>query len=137
MNPEITHGPVPNTAVYSALQLREAEHRPIRVGVVGAGATGRAIALQLGTPVPGMRLAGMANRTPKHAERAFREAGIHEWETAGTTKDAESRISRGMPVITDDPEVLTRCNAIDIVVEVTGSVDFGASVALDAIAHAN
>ena len=67
-----------NTSVYSMLQLRESEGRPIRVGVVGAGATGRAIALQLGTPVPGIRLAGMANRTPQHAERAFREAGIGE-----------------------------------------------------------
>jgi len=125
-----------NTSVYSMLQRRESEGRPIRVGVVGAGATGRAIALQLGTPVPGMRLAGMANRTPKHAERAFREAGIREWEAAETASDAESRISRGIPVIADDPEVLTRCHAIDIIVEVTGSVDFGASVALDAIGHA-
>lgn len=33
---------------------REAQCQPIRVGMVGAGATGRAIALQLGTPVPGM-----------------------------------------------------------------------------------
>jgi hypothetical protein len=32
----------------------EATDRPIRVGMVGAGSTRRAIALQLGTPVPGM-----------------------------------------------------------------------------------
>ena len=43
-----------NTAVYAVLASREAAGKPIRVGVVGAGATGRAIALQLGTPVPGM-----------------------------------------------------------------------------------
>src|SRR5262249_55566942 len=30
---------------------------------------------------------------------------------------------------------LTQCDAIDLIVEVTGSVDFGASVALDAFAH--
>jgi len=35
----------------TALQEREASRRPIRVGMVGAGATGRAIALQLATPV--------------------------------------------------------------------------------------
>ncbi|MEO8132506.1 MAG: NAD(P)-dependent oxidoreductase [Betaproteobacteria bacterium] len=123
-------------SVYSMLQRREAERRPIRVGVIGAGATGRAIALQLGTPVPGIRLAGMANRTPQHAERAFHEAAIRDWEAAETTSTAESRIRRGIPVITDDYRVLTRCNAIDLIVEVTGSVDFAASVALDAIAHA-
>lgn len=136
MNPKAINNSVRSTSVYSMLQLREAEKRPIRVGVVGAGATGRAIALQLGTPVPGIRLAGMANRTPQHAERAFREAGIREWEAAETASDAESRISRGVPVITDDPNVLTRCNSIDLIVEVTGSVDFGASVVLDAIGHA-
>ena len=50
--------------VDTALQQREAKGDPIRVGMIGAGATGRAIALQLGTPVPGMRLVAIANRTP-------------------------------------------------------------------------
>ena len=35
-------------SVDEALREREAAGRPIRVGMVGAGATGRAIALQLG-----------------------------------------------------------------------------------------
>ena len=122
-------------SVFSQLQARESEHRPIRVGVIGAGATGRAIALQLGTPVPGMRLAGIANRTPAHAERALREARIDGWESADTASQADTAIARGRTVLTDDPAVLTRSNAIDIVVEVTGTVDFGASVALDAFAH--
>ncbi len=60
--------------VDTALREREALGRPIRVGMVGAGATGRAIALQLGTPVPGIRLVAIANRTLEHGERAFREA---------------------------------------------------------------
>ncbi len=135
MNTNSFSGPVHSTSVYSVLQAREADKRPIRVGVVGAGATGRAIALQLGTPVPGMRLAGMANRTPRHAERAFQEAGIREWRTAKTAGEAEACIARGIPVISDDPHVLTRCGAIDLIVEVTGTVDFGASVALDAFKH--
>src|SRR5690242_21661096 len=64
----------------TALLRREHEGRPIRVGMIGAGATGRAISLQLGTPVPGIRLAGIANRTPANAERAFRDAGINAWQ---------------------------------------------------------
>src|SRR5262245_64575690 len=65
--------------------------RPIRVGMIGAGATGRAIALQLGTPVPGIRLAAIANRTPANAERAFREAGITQWtNTAQASAAARS-----------------------------------------------
>lgn len=125
----------PSTSVYSVLQSRERDGRPIRVGVVGAGATGRAIALQLGTPVPGIRLAAIANRTPHHAERALREADITNWESAETASQADAIIARGGTVLTDDAAVLTRSGNLDIIVEVTGTVDFAASVALDAFAH--
>jgi len=121
--------------VDTALRAREASGNPIRVGMVGAGATGRAIALQLGTPVPGIRLAGIANRTPEHGERAFREAGIQSWSSASSAREAELIIARGLPVLTDDPSVLTSCDAIDILVEVTGSVEPAASVVLQAIDH--
>jgi predicted homoserine dehydrogenase-like protein len=119
----------------TALQEREASGRPIRVGMVGAGATGRAIALQLGTPVPGIRLVAIANRTPEHGERAFREAGITTWERAGSVRDAESAIARGIPVLTEDPMVLTACDSLDVVVEVTGTVDAAAQLALAAFNH--
>src|SRR5256885_3231489 len=110
-------GPAPSMSIYHLLQGREAQQRPIRVGVVGAGGTGRAIALQLGTPVPGMRLAAIANRTPAHAERALREAAIEGWEIPNTTQESDSAIARGRTVLTEDPTILTRSSAIDIVVE--------------------
>ena len=122
-------------SVDTALQRREREGRPIRVAMIGAGATGRAIALQLGTPVPGIRLAGIANRTPRHAERALREAGVTEWRSADSAARVEEHVRRGMPVLTDDPTLLVRCPAIDLVVEVTGTIDFAADLVLDAIAH--
>ena len=80
-------------SIDTLLQEREANGRPIHVGMVGAGATGRAIALQLGTPVPGIRLAGVANRTQTHAERAFREADITEWSRVGSAREAEAEIA--------------------------------------------
>ena len=121
--------------VDTALREREATGRPIRVGMIGAGATGRAIALQLGTPAPGIRLVAIANRTPAHGERAFREAGFAEWRRATSVSEAEASIARGMPVLTEDPTVLTACGAIDILVEATGSVEPAAGVVLDAFNH--
>ena len=121
--------------VDTALREREDKGHPIRVGMVGAGATGRAIALQLGTPVPGIRLVAIANRTPAHGERAFREAGITEWSRAGSAREAEAAIARGFPVLTDDPSVLTTCDAIDVLVEVTGTVETAAHVVLEAFDH--
>jgi predicted homoserine dehydrogenase-like protein len=103
--------------------------------MIGAGATGRAIALQLGTPVPGIRLAGIANRTTAHAERTFREAGIQRWTTSGGAGEIADSVRRGMPVLTDDPTLLVRCPEIDLVVEVTGTVEYAAALVLDAIAH--
>ena len=124
-----------NQAVYHLLRQREQHGRPIRVGVIGAGATGRAIALQLGTPVPGIRIAGIANRTPAHAERALREAGLSRWHNATSPANATAHIERGQTVLCDDAAVLTQSDAIDIIVEVTGTVDFAASVVLDAFQH--
>lgn len=118
--------------VDTALREFEAKGRPVRVGMIGAGATGRAIALQLGTPAPGIRLVAISNRTPEHGERAFRESGINTWARASSARAAQHAIERGTPVLTDDPSVLTTCNAIDILVEVTGTVDAAARVVLDA-----
>jgi predicted homoserine dehydrogenase-like protein len=119
----------------TALLERESRGHPIRVGMVGAGATGRAIALQLGTPVPGMRLVAIANRTPEHAERAFREGGFPQWRRVTSSRAAETAINHGMPVLTDDPSVLTTCPAIDILLEVTGTVEAAAGVVLQAFEH--
>lgn len=119
----------------TALQQRELSGRPIRVGMVGAGATGRAIALQLGTPVPGIRLVAIANRTPEHGERAFREAGMTAWERASAVREVQSAIGRGVPVLTDDFSTLTACGDIDVIVEVTGTVEAAAHVTLEAFKH--
>jgi predicted homoserine dehydrogenase-like protein len=119
----------------TALARREADGRPVRVGLVGAGATARAIALQLGTPVPGIRLAAIANRTAAHAERALREAGLPEWLPAESPADVERAIARGVPALGDDAGAVVACDLLDVIVEVTGTVDFAARVAVEAIEH--
>ncbi len=121
--------------VDTALRELEARGHPIRVGMVGAGASGRPIALQLGTPAPGIRLVAIANRTTEHGERVFREAGIEEWRRVETAREAESAITGGLPVLTNDPSVLTACNAVDVLVEVTGTIETAASVVLEAFDH--
>jgi len=121
--------------VDTALRERETSGQPIRVGMVGAGAKGRAIALQLGTPVPGIRLVAIANRTPEHGERAFRESGASAWNRVASAREAEKAISRGVPVLTEDPSVLTSCDAIDLLIEVTGTVETAACVVTEAFSH--
>ena len=122
-------------SVDTALQNLETTGRPIRVGMVGAGATGRAIALQLGTPVPGIRLVAIANRTAENARRAFREGGFAQPRHVTSAREAEESIGSGIPVIATDPFVLTACNAVDVLVEATGTVEAAAGVVLDAFDH--
>jgi len=121
--------------VDTALLALENAATPVRVAIVGAGATGRAIALQLGTPVPGIRLVAMANRTRAHGERAFREAEFAGWEMADSAITAQRAITHGKAVLTEDPLILTRCHAVDVIVEATGSIEPAAKVVLDAIDH--
>jgi predicted homoserine dehydrogenase-like protein len=95
--------------VATAREEREAAGRPIGVGMVGAGATGRAIAMQLGTPVPGMRFVALSDRTLSDGERAYREAGVTEWSHIDSPREAEAEINGGQVVLTEDSLVLTGC----------------------------
>ena len=40
-----------------------------------------------------------------------------------------------MPAITDDPYLLTRCEQLDVLIDLTGAVELGAHLTLDAIKH--
>ncbi len=121
----------------SALEKREAADNPIRVGMVGAGFMARGVALQICNVVPGMELVAISNRNIEGARRAYTEAAVDngdivEVETVAQLEDA---IAAGRPAITDDALLLCRAEGIDAVLEVTGAVEFGAHVALEAIEH--
>ena len=121
--------------VDAALERREREGRPIRVGLVGAGYMGRGIALEFLTPIAGMRLVAIANRTLADAARAYREAGVDDVSTVDSVAALERVISNRRFAITDDALVLCRAEGIDAVIECTGDVEFGARVALEAIEY--
>ncbi len=121
--------------VDSALRQREADGDPIRVGMVGAGAMGRAIAYQVATAVPGMEVVAIANRTLGNAEFAYRQAGADEIRTVSDETQLAAAMEEKTPAITDDPTLLCAAKGVDVIFEVTGAVEFGAHVVLDAIAH--
>jgi len=119
--------------VDTALEKREREGKPIRVGLIGAGYMGRGIALQFLTPLVGMRLVAVANLTLPDAERAYVQAGIDSVKTVGTVAQLESAIDRGQFAITENAVLLCEAGNIDVVIEATGEIEFGAHVALKAI----
>src|SRR5262249_38045928 len=101
----------------------------------GAGVTGKMIALQLLTPIAGIRLVAIANRTPDRAMQAFTTVGVESARLVSKVSELEDRVARGLPSVVDDPFMVCKALNIDVVVEVTGTVEFGAQVATAAIAH--
>lgn len=121
--------------VDTALQERADANNPIQVGLVGAGYIGRGIVLQIARAFPGMKTAAVANRTLSRAKRAYNEADIDTYETATSVRQLDDAIKQGRTAVTDDALQLCRSEEIDVIVEATGTVEFGATVALEAIRH--
>ena len=120
--------------VDTALARREAEGRPVRVAMVGAGFMGRGVANQIIGSTPGMRLVGVSNRHLDGAVRAYREAGVEDVDVVEDAASASASIAAGRPVVTEDALALVAADGVDVVCDVTGAVEFGAEVTLAAFA---
>jgi predicted homoserine dehydrogenase-like protein len=118
--------------VDTALKAREEQGKPVRVGMIGAGFMGQGLTNQIVNSVPGMRMAAIYNRRPQRAFDVYRYAGRDEVVAAGGQAALDAAIRRGVPVVAEDPMTICRSPEIDVVVDVTGSVEFGAHVILEA-----
>ncbi|HTW51653.1 MAG TPA: NAD(P)-dependent oxidoreductase [Stellaceae bacterium] len=118
----------------TALKARAEAHNPIKVGLIGAGFMVQGLTNTIVNSVPGMRVVAISNRRPERAMAVFRYAGV-EPSMAETAWQFETLAAAGTPIATEDPTLICRSDHIDIVVDVTGSVEFGLHVALDAMKH--
>lgn len=118
------------------LDEREHASRPIQVGMIGAGFQGRGVALQLVARLaPGLRLAAIANRHLDASRRAYAQAGATEQTVVESPAELSRAIQSGTPAVTEDATVITDCPEIDVILEITGSIDYAAGVVLRAIDH--
>ncbi len=121
--------------VDTALQQREKEGKPIRVGLIGAGFAGRGFATQLIEGIPGMRLAAICNRTVSYAEQAYTDMGIQSYEVIHDKDAFDTAAAEKKHIITTSPHLICASENVDVVVEATGSIEYGAWVVMDAIKH--
>ena len=117
-----------------ALERRSEAGHPVRIAIVGAGYMARGIAAHT-TLIPGIELVAIANRTIGKAERIFEEVGGGAARRVERPDELDDAIARGVPVVADDPEPVCRAESVDVLIEVTGEVEVGASSVLDAISH--
>ena len=121
--------------VDTALQAREKEGRPIRVALIGAGFMSHGLANHIVNTTFGMRLVAVYNRRPQRAFDVCEYAGVKDVASPATQRDVDLAIREGKTVVTGDAFLLARSSEVDILVDVTGSVEFGAQLALEAFKH--
>ncbi|MGZ5871410.1 MAG: NAD(P)H-dependent oxidoreductase [Bradyrhizobium sp.] len=121
--------------VDTALKARADQDRPIRVGIVGAGFMCQGLTNQIVNSTPGMRVVAISNRRPERAVAVFEYAGCEDIVVAESQVKFDDAAARARPVATQDPMLLARSPHVDVLVDVTGSVEYGAHVVLEAFRH--
>ena len=121
--------------VDTALKARQEQGKPIRVGLIGAGFMGQGLTNQIVNSVPGMRMAAIYGRNLKKALHLYNYAGIDDVIVASKQGQLDDAIRAGKPVISEDAFLLARSEQIDVLVDVTGSVEFGSQLCLEAFKH--
>ncbi|WP_407935505.1 NAD(P)H-dependent oxidoreductase [Fodinibius sp. Rm-B-1B1-1] len=117
------------------LEMLEKADTPIKVGIVGAGFFARGVALQFVSAAVGMRLVAIANRTPENAIRLCDEVGIDDVVEVESQIVLDAAIQHGKTCVTNNPFLLCKSDRIDVIIEATGNISFGAQVVLSAIEH--
>ncbi|WP_454043010.1 NAD(P)H-dependent oxidoreductase [Cellulosimicrobium sp. Marseille-Q8652] len=117
------------------LAARAAEGRPIRVGVLGPGFMGKALILQIMTAASGMTVTAVQCRDLAKGRAALEWAGVTDVDVVDSASAVDRSARAGRVALTQDVEALTAADEVDVVVDVTGAVEFGAVAALSAFEH--
>ena len=104
--------------LHALLRERAAAGRPIRAALVGAGKFGSMWLSQV-PRTPGVQVVGIADLRPDRARESLARVGWPAERYAAASLEAAAR--SGATFLTDDAEVLLRSDAVDVVVDATGS----------------
>ncbi len=118
--------------LHSKLQQREAQGKPLRIGVIGAGKFGAMYIAQV-PRTPGVHLAGIADLSPANAKANLARVGWEEGAYGAASLDAALKERRTF--VGEDWKALVAHPEISIVVESTGNPMAAVEHALEAFRH--
>ena len=119
-------------SLHQQLLKRQADGKPIRVGLIGAGKFGSMYLSQI-PRTPGVHLVGIADLSPAAARTNLARVG---WDVARTEAvSLDAAVKNGDTHITEDWKALVSHPAIDVVVECTGHPIAAVDHCLEAFAH--
>jgi predicted homoserine dehydrogenase-like protein len=118
--------------LFSKLQQRAAQGKPLRIGLIGAGKFAAMYLAQV-PKTPGVHLAAIADLSPANASENLERVG---WDAAQyQASSLEVAFKENRTHLSDDWEALVRHPAIDIVIEATGNPSAAVEHALAAFAN--
>lgn len=119
--------------VDNALKKRAEEGNPLRVGLIGAGFMAKGIVNQVYNYIPGMQIVAIANRSVANAQKAYQLAGDENTIEVGNVTDMDAAIASGKSTYTDNFDAICESEQVEVLIESTGHIEFGANVTLKAI----
>jgi len=103
--------------LYAKLRQREADGRPVRVGLIGAGKFGSMYLAQV-PKTPGIHLVGIADLSPANARANLARVGWPAERCGASSLDAA--VASGATHVGDDWQALVAHPRIDVIIECTG-----------------
>jgi predicted homoserine dehydrogenase-like protein len=119
----------------NALKARAEQRKPIKVATLGSGFMAQGLTNQIVNSVPGMKMVAIYSRKPQKAVHVLTYSGLENPIEASTQIELDDAIRAGKPAFTQDVMLLASSEEVDLIVDTTGSVEFGAHVLLEAFKH--
>jgi predicted homoserine dehydrogenase-like protein len=118
--------------LHTKLKQRQADAKPIRIGLIGAGKFGSMYLAQI-PRTPGVHLVGIADLSPAAARANLARVGWRDERSQA--RSLEDAAKNGTTFIGDDWQALVRHPAIDVIVECTGNPVAAVDHCLEAFAQ--
>ena len=116
------------------LAKREEEGKIIRAGIVGAGQMGRGMVTQMAL-MKGIMPAIVSDIKFENVINAFHYAGISDEDiaVAKTLEEANRYMEQGKYVATENSDLISQANLVEVAIDVTGVPEVGVKIAIDAM----
>jgi predicted homoserine dehydrogenase-like protein len=121
--------------VDKALKARAEQGNPVKIAVLGSGFMAQGLTNQIANSVPAMSVVAIYSRKPQKAIHVLNYSGFDNPIEATTQNQLDDAIRDRKPVFTQDVMLVARSEQVDLIVDTTGSVEFGAHVVLEAFKH--
>ena len=118
------------------LAKREEEGKIIRAGIVGAGQMGRGMVTQMAL-MKGIMPAIVSDIKMDNVINAFHYAGISDEDiaVAKTLEEANRYMEQGKYVATENSDLISHANLVEVAIDVTGVPEVGVKIAIDAMSN--